>query len=187
LDLRLAIMADTKEVPLNAVQVEALAVMKIIKHCTGAFPTIATGSIVGMDNGSTLEITSSFPFPTADVPQSDLQHQNDHTSASTMAAAAPRAKANIAYQNEMIKYLREVNVDAQNCGFYTSSNLGNFVTPSFIENIYHFQSQTNERIVALVHDVSKSAQGALSLRAFRLSPAFMAAYKEGVAKFTTEK
>jgi translation initiation factor 3 subunit H len=33
--------------------------------------------------------------------------------------------------------------------------------------------------------VSRSSQGALSLRAFRLSPNFMAAYKE--SKFTTEK
>jgi len=36
-----------------------------------------------------------------------------------------------------------------------------------------------------VHDVSRSSQGALSLRAFKLSPAFMAAFKEG--KFTTER
>jgi translation initiation factor 3 subunit H len=39
--------------------------------------------------------------------------------------------------------------------------------------------------VALVHDVSRSSQGALSFRAFRLTPQFMAIYKEN--KFTTEK
>jgi translation initiation factor 3 subunit H len=53
-----------------------------------------------------------------------------------------------------------------------------------IENQFFFQKETNERTVALVHDVSRSSQGTLSLRAFRLSPTFMAAYKEG--KFTTE-
>jgi len=42
----------------------------------------------------------------------------------------------------------------------------------------------NERTVTLVYDVSRSSQGAVSLRAFRLSPAFMTSYKEG--KFTTE-
>jgi translation initiation factor 3 subunit H len=179
-------MADIKEVHLNSVQVEALVVMKILKHANAQWPTTASGSIVGMDADSILEITSSFPFPTAEVNTSD-SHQNDHNSASNSASAAPRSKANTAYQEGMIKLLREVNVDANNVGFYTSANMGNFVTSNFIENLYYYQSQTNERIVALVYDVSRSSQGALSLRAFRLSPVFMAAYKEGVAKFTTEK
>ncbi|KFY84034.1 hypothetical protein V500_09659 [Pseudogymnoascus sp. VKM F-4518 (FW-2643)] len=183
-------MADaiSKEIPLNAVQVEALVVMKIVKHCTAAFPTTATGSIVGMDKNSTLEVTNSFPFPTTDIVQSDSSHQsqNDHLNASNAAAAAPRAKANVVYQNEMIKYLREVNVDANNVGWYTSANMGSFINLNLIENQYFYQKEVNERTVCLVHDVSRSAQGALSLRAFRLSPTFMAAYKEGVAKFTTE-
>ena len=85
----------------------------------------------------------------------------------------------------MIKYLREVNVDANNVGWYTSANMGNFVNVSMVENQYSYQKEANERTVALVHDVSRSSQGALSLRAFRLSPAFMAAYKEN--KFNTEK
>jgi translation initiation factor 3 subunit H len=105
--------------------------------------------------------------------------------ASNSAAAAPRAKSNVSYQNEMIKYLREVNVDANNVGWYTSANMGNFINTSMIENQYFYQKEVNERTVALVHDVSRSSQGALSLRAFRLSPNFMAAYKEG--KFTTEQ
>ena len=63
--------------------------------------------------------------------------------------------------------------------------MGNFINTSLIENQYYYQKEVNERTVALVHDVSRSSQGALSLRAFRLSPSFMAAYKE--SKFTTEK
>lgn len=76
-------------------------------------------------------------------------------------------------------------MDANNVGWYTSANMGNFINTSLIENQYHYQKELNERTVALVHDVSRSSQGALSLRAFRLSPTFMAAYKD--AKFTTEK
>jgi translation initiation factor 3 subunit H len=91
----------------------------------------------------------------------------------------------VAYQNEMIRCLREVNVDANNVGWYTSANMGNFINTSMIENQFYYQNQLNERAVALVHDVSRSSQGALSLRAFRLSSTFMAAYKEN--KFTTEK
>jgi translation initiation factor 3 subunit H len=166
---------------LGATLTTGQVVMKIVKHCSSTFPTAATGSIVGMDTNGVLEITNAFPFPTADVSNTDGHQQSD---ASTLAAAAPRAKANIAYQNEMIKHLKEVNVDANNVGWYTSATMGNFINLSFIENQYHYQ-RDNDQTVALVHDVSRSSQGSLSLRAFRLSPEFMAAYKEG--KFTTER
>lgn len=151
----------------------------MVKHCSSSFPTLAMGSIVGMDNNGVLEITNAFPFPTADVSGTD-SHQSDASS----LAAAPRAKTNIAYQNEMIRHLKEVNVDANNVGWYTSATMGNFITLSFIENQYHYQ-RDNDKTVALVHDVSRSSQGALNLRAFRLSPEFMVAFKEG--KFTTER
>lgn len=157
--------------------------MKIVKHCASSFPTIATGSIVGMDMNNILQVTNCFPFPTADLAASD-SHPNDHMAASNSAAAAPRAKQNVAYQNEMIKCLREVNVDANNVGWYTSANMGNFINISMIDNQYFYQKEVNERTVALVYDVSRSSQGALSLRAFRLSPNFMAAFKEN--KFTSE-
>jgi len=179
-------MADsTKDAPFKTVQVEALVVIKIVKHCSTSFPTTATGSLVGMDREGVLEVTNTFAFPTADVAHQEgnsnsNSHQNDPSS---LAAAAPRAKANIVYQNDMIRHLKEVNVDANNVGWYTSATMGNFVNSAFIENQYHYQ-RDNEQTVALVHDVSRSSQGALSLRAFRLSPSFMTAYKE--AKFTTE-
>lgn len=155
--------------------------MKIVKHGASTFPSVATGSAVGMDQNGILEVTNTFPFPTVDVSSSDSHQNND---ASSAAAAAPRQKANIVYQNDMIKHLKEVNVDANNVGWYTSATMGNFVNLSFIENQYHYQKD-NENTVALVHDVSRSSQGALSLRAFKLSASFMAAYKEG--KFTTER
>jgi translation initiation factor 3 subunit H len=173
--------------------------MKIIRHSSQAFPTVATGSLVGLDvSGGTLEITNCFPFPIVDASgaaadgaaaaaAASNQQQNQQQNAqelANLAASAPRAKANAGYETEMIKYLREVNVDANNVGWYTSTSMGNFVNSNTIENQFHYQKELNERTVALVHDVSRSSQGAMSLRAFRLSPAFMTAYKEG--KFTIE-
>ncbi|CAI7666950.1 hypothetical protein PCG10_001905 [Penicillium crustosum] len=172
-------MAETPA-PLAAVQVEALVVMKIIKHCSQTFPSTATGAIVGMDVDGTLEITNTFPFPVVEVPA----ESHFDNAAPNPAAAAPRAKANAAYSAEMIRMLREVNTDANSVGWYTSANMGNFVNMNVIENQFYYQSQLNERTVALVHDVSRSAQGSLSLRAFRLSSKFMTAFKEN--KFTSE-
>ncbi|OAQ67918.1 eukaryotic translation initiation factor 3 subunit H [Pochonia chlamydosporia 170] len=173
-------MSDAlKDAPFQAVQVEALVIMKIAKHCSSTFPTVATGFIVGMDQNDVLDVTNTFQFPTVEGAVTD-GHQND---TSQIAAAAPRQKSNISYQNEMIRHLKEVNVDANNVGWYTSATMGNFVNMGFIENQYHYQKD-NDRAVALVYDTSKSSQGNLTLRAFRLTTAFMTAYKEG--KFTTE-
>lgn len=154
--------------------------MKIAKECSAAFPTTATGSLVGLDVNGVLEVTNSFAFPSAEPSATD-SHQND---ASSIAAAAPRQKANTTYQNDMIRHLKEVNVDANNVGWYISATMGNFVNLNFIENQIHYQKD-NTATVALVYDTSKSSQGNLTLRAFRLTPNFIAAYKEG--KFTTER
>ena len=131
-----------------------------------------------MDQSGVLEVTNCFPY--ANVDAGAESHQND---AAVAAAAAPRAKSNISYQNDMIRHLREVNVDANSVGWYTSTTMGNFINMNFVENQYAYQKE-NHRAVALVHDTSRSSQGALSLRAFQLTPLFMAVYKDG--KFTTK-
>lgn len=174
-------MASTEDAALKAVQLEALVVMKVIKHCASRHPATATGFLVGMDEDGILEATNCFPFPVVDLPPDAQYDQQQFNS----AAAAPRAKANTGYQAEMIRMQKEVGVDANNVGWYTSANLGNFINANFIENQYYYQKELNERTIALVHDVSRSSQGALSVRAFRLSSQFMSAYKEN--KFTTEK
>ncbi|KAK5955982.1 hypothetical protein OHC33_002555 [Knufia fluminis] len=173
-------MSLSEETPLQALQLEALTVMKTIKHCATRHPATATGFLVGMDNNGLLEITNCFPFPVVDLPP-EAQYEQQHFNS---AAAAPRAKSNTAYQAEMIRMQKEVGVDANNVGWYTSANLGNFINSNFIENQFFYQKEVNERTVALVHDVSRSSQGALSMRAFRLSPQFVASYKEN--KFTTD-
>lgn len=175
--------ADTSS-SVREIQVEALVVMRIIKHATSTYPAPATGCLVGMDAGPQLQITNSFQFPTAAPDTSSQQDQYYQPDPATLAAAAPRAKSNVNYQNEMIKYLREVNVDAQSVGWYTSTSMGNFINTNFIENQLFYQKGADDKTVALVFDTARSASGSLNLKAFRLSAAFIASHKE--AKFTTE-
>ncbi|KAK4540577.1 hypothetical protein LTR36_009107 [Oleoguttula mirabilis] len=174
--------------PIREIQVEALVVMRIIKHSTTSFPTPATGCLVGMDIGSQLQITNSFPFPASNPENqqtnsnpADPYHQSDQVA---LSLAAPRAKSSATYAGEMIKYLREVNVDAQGVGWYMSCSMGNFVSQAFVENQAFYQRGQEEKTVALVFDVSRSSQGSLNLKAYRLSPSFMAAFKD--SKFSTE-
>jgi len=134
-----------------------------------------------MDVNGTLEITNTFPFPTIDASTADARED----SIQNLAAAAPRSKANHAYQNEMIRLIRDVNIDANNVGWYTSTSMGNFINANMIENQFFYQKEPTERTVALVYDTSRSVQGTVSLRAFRLSSLFITAFKEG--QFTTDR
>ncbi|KAF3918545.1 hypothetical protein ABW21_db0208726 [Orbilia brochopaga] len=158
-------MADIS--PIKSVRVDALVALRIVKHATGVYPTTVYGSLLGMEVDGVLQITNAFPFPTSS--------EGDDSSSS---ALTPKNKGVMWYQNEMIKCLREVNIDANNVGWYQSTSLGNFINTNFVENQAHYQSQMNERTVALVYDAMRSAQGGLALRAYRLTSQFITAYRE---------
>jgi translation initiation factor 3 subunit H len=86
----------------------------------------------------------------------------------------------------MMRCLREVNVDNNTVGWYRSAHLGNFMDLNLIDTQYNYQNSLSAQSVVIIHDVSKSAaQGNLSLRAFRLTDAFMKAYEK--KSFTTER
>lgn len=137
-----------------------------------------------MEVDGVLQITHSFPFPA--VEQTPTNEYGDNN-ASNAAILAPRSKSNAWYQAEMMRCLKEINVDSNVMGWYQSTNLGNFVTKELVENQFYYQSssQVNERTVALIYDAARSTQGALSIRAFRLTSQLMNAMKDG--KFTTER
>ncbi|KAI8146613.1 hypothetical protein BJV82DRAFT_599188 [Fennellomyces sp. T-0311] len=148
--------------PLHTVQLDGLVVLKIIKHCRESFPSDVTGQLLGLDEQGVLEVTNCFPFP------SDTDEN-----------------ASAQYQLDMMRCLRAVNVDNNTVGWYRSAHLGNFVDLNLIDTQYSYQKSLSAHSAVIIHDVSKSAaQGNLSLRAFRLTEAFMKQYES--KKFTTE-
>ena len=48
---------------LRVVQLDGSVVLKIVKHCQESQPALVTGQLLGLDIGSTLEVTDCFPFP----------------------------------------------------------------------------------------------------------------------------
>lgn len=88
-----------------------------------------------MDVDGTLEVTNCFAFPTNEVPVADFDREKKDADKAGGAAAAPRSKANQWYQAEMVRCLREMNVDANSIGWYTSAQLGNFVRPCATSNM----------------------------------------------------
>merc|ERR1719378_1080811 len=88
---------------------DAIVVMKIIKHCRENLPEIVTGHLLGLDEGDQLRITNCFPLPNGD--------DDDDGD----------------YQVEMMRSLREVNVDSNTVGWYQSTFLGSYLTEAMID------------------------------------------------------
>jgi len=154
---------EEEDPTLNVVQLDGLVVLKIIKHCKENLPELVTGQLLGLDVGNTLEVTNCFPYP------SKSADEDEESTDSTMGGAE--------YQIEMMRCLREVNVDNNTVGWYSSTYMGSFINEGSIETQYNYQDKINKKCVMIVYDPLKAAQGILSLKAYRLTVAFIELYK----------
>ncbi|ORZ36387.1 hypothetical protein BCR44DRAFT_42845 [Catenaria anguillulae PL171] len=154
-----------EDVPITHVQVDALVALKIIKHAKDQAPTAVTGALLGMDIDGTLEVTQCYPYL---AKQRRNQNQPE--------PEEDQAELDEMYQFEMLKRLRQVNADANTVGWYHSSPLSNFLHHTWIATQSDFQATITNSVV-LEYDPLASQTGALSLRAFRLTEAFIKLYK----------
>ena len=160
-------MADEATPSVDVVELDGLVVLKIIKHCHEALPGFVTGQLLGLDIGRTLEVTNCFAFPTKDDDaggggKGDGDDDEDGAE----------------YQIEMMRSLREVNVDNNTVGWYQSTYFSSFIDDSCIETQFNYQENIKNCCV-IIYDPSRARAAGLALRAFRLTDAFMAEYKEG--------
>lgn len=152
-----AVATEEVALPLRVVQMEGLAVLKIIKHCKEFSPSLVTGQLLGLDVGSVLEVTNCFPFPSR---EEDDENEADGAN----------------YQLEMMRCLREVNVDNNTVGWYQSTLLGSYQTVELIETFMNYQENIR-RCVCIIYDPSRSNQGVLALKALKLTETFMDLYR----------
>merc|ERR1739838_177098 len=149
---------------IEAVQIEGLVALKIVKHCheEGA-GEIAQGVLLGLLVDKTLEITNCFPSPKVDDEEINDVH----------------------YQIDMMRKLRDVNVDHFQVGWYQSTFLSTFLNRNFVEVQYHYQKSIEESVV-IVYDPLQTNQGILAFKAYRLTPKLMKLYESGEKNFTPE-
>lgn len=146
------------ETVVKQVQLDGQVVLKIMQHCDSALPNIVTGQLLGLDVGSMLEVTDCFPFPGGEDESLDEQ-----------------AGAN--YQIEMMRCLREVNVDNNTVGWYQSSSFGSYQTTEMIETFVSYH-ESIRKCICLVYDPQRSGRGQLALKAVRLKDSFIDHFKE---------
>lgn len=169
--------ASSAQAEVVCVELDAIVVMKVIQHCADSLPDSVTGALLGLDEAGVLRCTNAFPFP-ASLPTSATAADDDASGAGGNAAAAAAAaveEASLEYQFQMMRCLRDVNVDSHAVGWYQSTFLGSYLTQAMIDTQYQYQSQIKNAVV-LIYDPIKSNQGTVALQAFRLTPAFMHIY-----------
>ena len=147
------------ESPIELVQIEGLAVLKIIKHCheEGAGNMeVAQGVLLGLVQDTKLEVTNCFPFP----------NRNDEYLTEE------------AFQLKMMRNLRKLNVDHLHVGWYQSTQQGNFLSPQLLESQYSYQTSIDESVV-VIFNPTKTGRGFLSVKAYRLTQPALKLYKDG--------
>jgi len=143
------------------VHIDGLALLKLVKHCGDALPKMVAGSLLGLDQGAILEVTHCFPF------------------------LAPRLKEDVdalgdindldgeQYQMEMMKMLREVNVDNNCVGWYKSIYAGSFCQTPLVETQFNYQENLSNNCVVMLYDPTDG----LKVKAYQLSEQFVAEFR----------
>jgi|TARA_B100000073_G_scaffold98264_1_gene78097 translation initiation factor 3 subunit H len=161
-----------ERVPVTAVELDGGAALKIMTHCADASPGNAAGQLLGLDVGGNLDVTACFPFPR-------VGGEDDHEGAFAAEEGAE-------YQLDMMRCLREINVDSNAVGWYQSTYLGTHYNGELIETFLSY-SESIKRCVCVVYDPTYAEQGVCALKALKLSEKFLEAYDKGKHELTLEK
>mmetsp|Transcript_16831 Transcript_16831/g.39890 ORF Transcript_16831/g.39890 Transcript_16831/m.39890 type:complete len:335 (-) Transcript_16831:23-1027(-) len=167
----------------NSVSVDGLALLKIVKHCQESLPQMVTGSLLGLNVGNgVLEVTHAFPFPESN--KSDLVVKGGDGDAGLDDDAGLDGHE---FQMEMMKMLREVNVDNNCVGWYQSMYLGTYSTSALLENQFSYQTDLSPNAVVVLYDPMQTSNGNLALKCYRLTEEAIEKKKTGKNNFLDPK
>jgi translation initiation factor 3 subunit H len=161
---RLDPVVEDDKTEIERIEVDALVILQIMKHCRQHAPHPVTGQLLGLDVGGVLELTHCFGYVQkggGDDHERNAQTQDDGEQ----------------YQLDMLKRLREVNVDSNTVGWYQTTHLGQFFSDTVIDTQYLYQKEI-PRSVLLVYDPLQSRIGKPAFKALRLTSQFMEKYAE---------
>jgi translation initiation factor 3 subunit H len=168
----------------TSLRLDGLALTKIVKHSRDAHPHTAAGILLGLEIGSALEVSNVFALP-RNVLGGGSSTNEEGEDIERGAKAAAR------YTQQMVQLLGFVNADANPVGLYKSCFLGTFLSSAVVDSLGAVATlmdregvKDQSRGVILIHDLAQSAQGNTVVKAYRLSPAFVDAYRK--TKFTAQ-
>jgi len=144
------------------VHIDGLALLKITKHCDENALRIVYGSLLGLDVDGVLEVTYSYPIPDPKSEQGDVEGVASEFDGQD-------------YQIEMMKMLRDINMDNNCVGWYQSMQAGTYSTEEIVGLQFSHQASEDlsDNSVVILYDPEQTKKGQLSVRAFRLSDEYM--------------
>lgn len=145
------------------VHIDGLALLKIVKHCDENSSRIVYGSLLGLDVEGVLEVTYSYPIPD---PRAEQQSGEE---------GAANEFDGQDYQIEMMKMLRDINLDNNCVGWYQNMQAGTFSTEEIVALQFSHQASEDlsDNSVVILYDPDQTTKGQLCVRAFRLSDEYM--------------
>jgi len=160
------------------VHIDGLAVMKIIRHCDESLPTMVAGSLLGLDIDGVLEVTYAYPFPATKVDNENREQTGTETQPKDEIDGND-------YQMEMMKMLREVNMDNNCVGWYQSMYLGTMYTADVVSCQYSYQSaeELSDNTIVIMYDPVQTRKDSLVLKAFRLSDEYIEMRKNKINSY----
>lgn len=144
---------------------------------------MVTGSLLGLTVGNgILEITHAFPFPEPrdETKSSDIVKSPDEIGNETEMDGHE-------FQLEMMKMLREVNVDNNCVGWYQSMYLGSYSTQTLVDNQLSYQTDLSPNAVVILYDPIQTAGGDFVLKCYRLTDEFIKLKTSGRNEFMDPK
>eukprot|EP00494_Astrolonche_serrata_P025371 UN25632 len=154
--------------PIKLVQLEGMAMLKIIRHCDQAVDKHSTGSLLGLVRKHTLEITDCYRNPDGNAGRKCIRS----VFLGADGKKIPEGEEEERYGNLFLQSVRKLGVDWYTIGWYGCAFYNEFFTRELVN--HHFQYQ--DRIpfsVLLVYDPVSTRRGRLALRAVRLKDSMM--------------
>lgn len=154
---------EAEEEPvIKRIEIDALVVLQIMKHSRQYTPHPVSGLLLGLDVDDRLQVTHCFGYV-----QKDPEDRGDDRVQDDGAQ----------YQMEMLRRLREVNVDSNMVGWYQTTHLGQLFNGKVIETQYLYQVEIPQSIL-LVYEPLQSAIGKPAFKALRLTQQFLNKHHE---------
>mmetsp|Transcript_26062 Transcript_26062/g.68488 ORF Transcript_26062/g.68488 Transcript_26062/m.68488 type:complete len:307 (-) Transcript_26062:164-1084(-) len=146
---------DSPSDEFKRIDIDALVMLQIMKHCKQHVPYQVTGVLLGLDIEDTLQVTHSYGH---------IQKGEDQVRVNDEESEL--------YSYDMLRKLRDVNVDSNTIGWYQTTHLGQFLNDQMIECQYQYQLSIPKSIL-LVYDPLQSVIGKPAFKAVQLTAEFM--------------
>lgn len=141
---------------LKGVLLQPLAMLQILQHCEDS-EALAAGHLVGLDLGSEVEVTGSFPLPIKQLGETSMSIES--------------------FNAKTLDIYKRNDLDSQLLGWYKRTLPGETADFESIEYLYELTAEFPQAFM-IVYDPTKAAISNFPLKAYRLSESFMVFFEE---------